>query len=503
MLIVLGLFILAIHGYFLWSLGAGFYYDSLVYAQLAEALFTKGGLEAFYSGPRYYIFQHLAPGLSLFWGGASLLGGPYAWLLFATAQHLIAVAGLLYVLWVWRPLIGGPFLVGAAFLISCHPLYQSLHNRLMTESITGSMLLIGLGAASSILLRRGASTAPLVALTSSAIIAIQFRSQSVLYFVICFLAVLGALQGRAARAMWGACLAVVVCSVFLWPVYRLSMIGQWFLPNTSYLSLTYALRFNIDPSLAVVDRLKELSLPANVSAEKLKSQGIDFMDAAGIGESLRRGGMSDAGAKAEVLKAAWAVRTDSPAVVINQLRIPLLSIGVKYPVFLGDPAAVIHRGFTNATYARHVDYWEQWEGGTLQDDYAGELDTLVTFSKNSQGLYDLAVTERFERSLRPFLVTSPVGFRDPLSLIHVSSDLWLIGWFVAACRLWRQYRPMVWLLVAPVGAAYLMSVTVPVGNPRYAYPFLPIYILSCAVALEYMVLHIGWRKSERLMQPAR
>ena len=51
MFIRLGLLVAAIHVYFLWSLGAGFYYDSVIYAQLGEALLTEGGLHAFIRAP--------------------------------------------------------------------------------------------------------------------------------------------------------------------------------------------------------------------------------------------------------------------------------------------------------------------------------------------------------------------------------------------------------------------------------------------------------------------
>jgi hypothetical protein len=94
MFIRLGLLVVAIHLYFLWILGAGFYYDSVIYAQLGEALLTEGGLHAFYSGPRYYVFQHLAPGLPLLWTGAFIVAGQYGWLLFAAVQHAMAAAAL-------------------------------------------------------------------------------------------------------------------------------------------------------------------------------------------------------------------------------------------------------------------------------------------------------------------------------------------------------------------------------------------------------------------------
>jgi hypothetical protein len=230
------------------------------------------------------------------------------------------------------------------------------------------------------------------------------------------------------------------------------------------------------------------------------SQGIDYMDAAAIGMHLRAGGLDDTTAKAEVLNAAWVVRRDSLQVILNQLRIPLLSIGMKYPVFIGNADTVVHRGFTNRGYAHHVAYWGKWEGGTLRDNYAEELDTIVRFSRASGGLYDSVVIEELERSLRPFLADHPVRVRDPLCLLEVPSDVWLLGWFSALCILWTRNRMVVAILVAPVLATYIMSVIIPIGNPRYAYPLIPMYTIGLVIGLEYIVACVSRRRSG-LLQP--
>ena len=502
MFVRLGLLVAAIHLYFLWSLGAGFYYDSVIYAQLGDAFLTQGGLQAFYSGPRYYVFQHLAPGLSLFWSGASIIAGQYAWVLFAIVQHAIAAASLLYLLWVWRPLLTGPFIALAAILVSCNPLYESLHNRLMTESLTGSMLLVGIAAMSSLLLQRSTGTRPLLVLTASAVMAIQVRSQSMVYFLIFFVAVLLGRQERPIRSAALLSLVVVVCSVFVWPAYRVLVTGHGFLPNTSYLALAHALRYNVHPSDALIAQLKLFPLPPNVPAERLASQGIDYLDAATIGMHLRASGLDDAAAKVEVMKAAWAVRTDSSEVLVNQLRLPLLSIGMKYPVFLGNPDRVIHRGFTNRTYANHAAYWEQWESGTLRDNYSEELDTIVKFSREN-GLYDPDGVDRLERSLRPFLIDHPVAVRDPLGLRHVPSDVWLLGWGIGLWITWKKDRLLAGVLMASVLATYVMSVSLPIGNGRYAYPLLPLYTIGLVIGLGYLAACLSPRLSRSLQSVGR
>lgn len=503
MFIKLGVLVVAIHLYFLWSLGAGFYYDSVIYAQLGQALLTEGGLQAFYTGPRFYVFQHLAPGLPLFWTGASLLAGSYGWLLLAGIQHAIAAASLLYLLWVWRPFLTGPFLALAAILVSGNPLYESLHNRLMTESLTGSMLLIGIAATSHLLLHRSTGTMPLLLLSGSALVAIQVRSQSLAYVLIFFTAILVTRHERQIRSTALLCLALVACSVFAWPGYRYLATGQGFLPNTSYLALVHALRYNVHPSDALVARLRTFPLPSSLPAERLASQGIDYMDAATIGEHLRASGFDDTAAKAEVLRAAWAVRIDSPGVILNQLRLPLLSIGMKYPVFMGDPDKAIHRGFTSQTYAHHAAYWEKWEAGTLRDSYSEELDAIVKFSKENAGLYDAQAVEHFERTIRPFLVDHPVTLRDPLGLVSMPSDLWLLGWSLALCLLWKSHRTLVLMLLALVLATYVMSVSLPVANARYAYPFLPLYTIGLVIALESLVASVSPRMSRGLLSVGR
>jgi hypothetical protein len=360
------------------------------------------------------------------------------------------------------------------------------------------MLLLGIGAISHLLLHRATKKSPLFLLTASALIAIQVRSQSLVYVLIFFLAILLSREEKAVRSTALLCVAFVGASVLLWPAYRYLVTGQLFLPNTSYLALAHALRYNVHPSDALVARLKTVPLPSSVPEDRLVSQGIDYMDAAMIGEHLRASGYDDTAAKTEVLKAAWAVRTDSPEALLNQVRLPLLSIGMKYPVFVGDPERVVHRGFTNRAYAHHVAYWEKWEGGTLRNDYTEELDAIVKFAKANAALYEAQAVENFERSLRPFVVDHPVSVRDPLGLLDVPSDLWLLGWGMGLWTLWKGHRMLVGVLVAVVLFTYLLSVSLPVGNARYAYPLLPLYTIGLVIALESLIASLLARTPSRL-----
>jgi hypothetical protein len=300
-LLLIGVIIGIAHLYFLWALGATFGYDSFVYAQLGEALATRGGLLEFYSGPRYYIFQHVSPGLPLLWNGATLVGGDYGWLLFALIQHAVAAASLFYLLAVARAiLVPGPLLILIAVVVACNPIYQSLHSQPMTESISGSMYLLGFAAVMKMLIEGAVRLWPLAVLTLSGFAAIQFRSQAVVYFLVFLGGVLIAkLDGRWRGGVIG-CLLLVVSSALVWPAYRSAMTGHVFLPNASYLSLVHALRYNPQPSQEFVSGLKKAQLLPKWDAEQIAKNGLSYSEAAEWGRYLRSIGFDDADAKQEI-----------------------------------------------------------------------------------------------------------------------------------------------------------------------------------------------------------
>lgn len=477
----LSVLVVVLHTYFLWALGASFGYDSIIYDQLGKALLTSGGLQTFYEGPRYFIFQHLGPGLPLLWILTCNIAESYGWLLFAMIQHGVAAVSFLYLLNVLRPFLPSHVLVLAAVLVTCNPVYQSLHNQPMTESISGSMYVLGLAAAIEILFRQPATTVSFVILAGSGIVASQFRSQGVIFFMIFAAVIILAAKNSAQRLRGFICLVCVCGSVLIWPVYRYAVTGHAFLPNAEYLLLEHAFRYNPNPSQEVIQHLGTIPLPAGWSGETLARRGVSTKDSAMIGMHLRAQGMTDGEAKSMIRQMAWVVRTDSPDIMINQLRLPLLSIGISRLLFLGDADKVIHRGHRVRDYARHVITWGRWEGGVLWDDYSPEFDNFLRIFRQDSELYDSSRIENLDQSLRPYFVNHPASIRDPLHLVSVPSEVWVFGWLGALLVLWGQNRWGVLLLICPVVANYLLNVAVPIGNPRYGYQFLPMYILGFVI----------------------
>lgn len=496
--IALGLLTLGSHAYFMWAIGAAFGYDTAIYAQLADALFSPGGLERFYTGPRYYVFQHIAPGVALLWGALSGLAGPYTWLAFAAVQHALAAGALLYLLVVLGALIPKWALILATALVLFDPIYQSLHNTPMTESITGSMFLIGIAAAIGALLSARLEWRSLFFLAAAGFVGAQFRSQFALYILI-FLVVLACARREPDRWLKiGVCALLVIAGALAWPVYRYGITGHAFLPNVDYIALESALRYNVRPSDAAMRALRSLPYPDGLSADGLAADGMSYRDAARIAAHLRENGFDDAAARNVLSKVARTVKWDSWTVIHNEMRLSLLSIGLKRVPFLGDPDAVIHRGFTVEGYLQHVRYWEKWEAGTLWRSYAPEFERFFGDFRSDRQQYDPEVVDRVHARLTPYFVDHSIAVRDPLRMAGIPSDLWVAGWVGALFYLGRRHLGLVVLLVSPVVANYVVSLAVPIGNPRYAYPLMPMYTIGSVLFLSgswRFLPYISWKRT--------
>jgi hypothetical protein len=91
--------------------------------------------------------------------------------------------------------------------------------------------------------------------------------------------------------------------------------------------------------------------------------------------------------------------------------------------------------------------------------------------------------DRVEQRLAPYFVDRAISARDPLRMVGIPSELWIAGWIGALVYLGRRHLGLVVLLVSPVVANYAVSVGVPIGNPRYAYPLMPMYTIGTVIFL--------------------
>ncbi len=468
--------VLALHAYSMWAFGATFWYDSVNYFQLGTAL-IHGDLRDFYDGPRYYIFQHLMPGLPLLLGGLTTLFGRYGWVALASLQHFVAACSLLYFMRSLNHRLSPMWQLAAGVLICLHPFYMAFHNSPLTESLSSSMLLVVVAAAIRMVVRRQKDGKTLFFLTLAGILGVQLRSYAVAYALTCIAILLTCSEGYVRRRVVAGVGILIMSSLLVFPIYRWVRTGIFFMPNVDYVTLSLALDINPQVSEPTVRTLRGLSLPRGESVERIAAQGLSYVQAAEIAAHLKSLGYQDGEAKKLIKRMAWVVRTDSVGVVTNQLRLGLLSAGAYNVALLGSGERPFSRGYTLREHRSHERYYVAWFAWTKFDNYLPILDQLLERFKRDSNIIDDAARRGLESFLRPFFVTRGSRLRDPMSLVSLPLEVWMCGWIMGVALISQRNRAVGALFaVAPV-VNYLVSVSVPVGQARYSHGLIPLYIL--------------------------
>src|SRR5260370_4958775 len=85
-------FAVATHAYSIVVTGAKFWIDSIVYFQLALALFDADQLGPLYNSEFGFLYQHASPGLPLFIRGLDAIFGQQLWPSLAVFQWLLSAS---------------------------------------------------------------------------------------------------------------------------------------------------------------------------------------------------------------------------------------------------------------------------------------------------------------------------------------------------------------------------------------------------------------------------
>jgi hypothetical protein len=370
----------------------------------------------------------------------------------------------------------------AGVLICLHPYYMAFHNSPLTESLSSSALLVLIAAGMRIAQQSNAGTALLLFATAGAL-GVQLRSYNAAYVLPCLaILILVCTEYRRRWVIAGVGL-IVVGSLLVFPIYRWVRMGVFFLPNTDYLALPHALNINPHVSEPTLRMLERMPLPQGQSAQRIASQGLSYPIAAELGARLKSVGYSDAEARQAVKRIAWAIRTDSAAVLANQLRYGLLSVGCPNLALLGTRDSEFLRGYTLGEYRDHVKYYLSWFAWTKFDNYLPVFDQyLAIFEKNSITI-DQVARNGLERFLRPFFVTRGPNLRDPLRHMSVPLEVWVFGWLAGIIIIVRRQQAGAALFVVAPVVSYFASLQVPIGDVRYAQPLIPLYIIMTTVLL--------------------
>src|SRR6202158_448126 len=140
-------FAIAAHAYSIVVTGAKFWIDSIVYFQLALALFDADQLGRLYNAEFGFLYQHASPGLPFLIRALDGIFGQQLWPALAVIQGLLSASAVTYFVLAFRDKLGRPAQLAAGMVCGLHPYVASCHGAALTESVSASLLLFSLAIA--------------------------------------------------------------------------------------------------------------------------------------------------------------------------------------------------------------------------------------------------------------------------------------------------------------------------------------------------------------------
>jgi len=483
------------HAYSIVVTGAKFWIDSIVYFQLAPALFDAGQLGRLYHSGFGFLYEHTAPGLPLLIRALDEIFGDRLWPALAAIQGLLSASAVTYFVLSFRKKLSRPAQLAAILVCSLHPYFMSFHAAALTESVSTSLTLLSLGAAIRGLDGRLSLRATLTTLLLFSVLAAQFRPYLGLIGVIAA-ALIVFQQGKPWRIPLYAVTALAFfAGTLAFPIYRASLGLGFVMPNVSALMLTHVSYVAWDLDSETAQSLKAVVLNDEIRARLIGRQPITYDDAKHIFDDLVATGLTPAKARQKIAAAAWRVRTSSIGIIERQLQLPLASIGFQYVPACCQANRQLTRDMTGFSLFRHIRAYYRWNSGVDSGSYLERFDTFTEMTRASH-LYSEAAENFYIASIRPYVTDALKSFRDPLHLtFFVSDPLILIAWFGLFLFFWPEQRISLLVLITPFAVIYAVAVYTHIfGDNRHAHPLIPIVVVGFVKVVDDFFTRGQWAK---------
>lgn len=475
------------------SMQARYWYDTVVYFELARALFDADRLQRLYAGDFGILFAHVVPGVpTLIWLSETLLH-ENMWLGIATLQVLLNAVVLVWLARSFRSFIG----TGAQFVfvavVSLHPFFAAYHNAILTESIAASMWMLALGAFVRGLEGRLGLGAALAIMLASGFIGAQFRSYIMLFPAGASL-ILIYVKLRFARSwLYLLPIVAVAASVLAFPLYRASRGTGFFLTDVNPLLLVHAsyVAWDLTPEQQVY--LDGVVLDPDIRRRFIGRESVDYSDMLKIMHDLVAAGATKREASAKMGAAAFQLRIDNMEIIGRQLQSTLSSLGFQRVVACCSLEHVLRRHEANSTQGlTHLQSYYAWAAGIAPTNYADTFRDFLSRYTTQPNLYSPDVVAWYGERVGGHVTADQPVWRDPFRIGLASPDLLAglgiigIGWIFL--RDWRIGAGFLIMLGAVYTPALLGSF---VGDNRHSHVLLPAYIFLAVYLAGEVIRLIG------------
>jgi hypothetical protein len=165
------------------------------------------------------------------------------------------------------------------------------------------------------------------------------------------------------------------------------------------------------------------------------------------------------------------------------VRHGLASSGLVETSGLWSDGVEMFRGLTPEAYLQHQRDVLNWHSWLSNEDYRT---SFASFFATPRDIFPAtAAGQEWIRRTEASYVRGPTArwIRDPLGLGHLPADVWAWAGILSSLILIGRGNVVGLLVMGAVAANFLVAFAVPVGNPRYAYGVLPLYLLAMGALL--------------------
>ncbi len=474
----LAVIVIASHAFAFWTFGATFWVDSAIYAGLGDALFSPDKMGSFYDATGTMMYSHIGPGEPALWAFVRLFPIRAQWPVLALLQHALAASATILAFRRLQRILPGIWNLGAAALLSLHPFYQSFHNGVLTESASGSLLLIGITILIRLLYANRPSRRSWAGLLTVIFLAAQFRGY--LGILLTGAAVL-VLLWRKEMFRWHAwltLLAVCIGASAAYPCYRWACIGRYFSSGVGTNMLVCAAWANPRPTPALLEKISSLGWPGDPA--EIFADDFTYEKARDAGVIWQLQGLRFSEIVRRITAMSRAIVFDRPSGFFIAFRCALASSGMPSIAFAGSGEEPAYTHLSLPVVRRHERTYYLWQSWLEKPSYRPDGNAFFVRENASVGLP--SARRDLWAALEPHLSDKSIRRRDPLRLGKLPLDLWavlgLLGTALCILRL-----PILGLVLGtPIAGIFLLMGAAPIANGRYSYPLVSIWFLSCATA---------------------
>lgn len=478
--------------------GAVFWIDSKAYISLGYALGLENGLREFYTGVGIWFYSHIQPGVALIWLALENLPKSMHWPVLAVFQHAVGAGALFYFFSTINDYWPSRWNYVGCLVIAFLPFYQAAHNSLMTESLSSSLILMGLSLAMRIRRDISPDYRKLLLLAFILLLLAQFRS----YFgLLLFGASLIALYRFLISNFRLSCILVLTLAISLlvFPAYRYLKTGLFWLPTLGMNKLKTGWGVNPLPTEEALKKLESFDFPDKLAPLARVNKGLSYSETADVALHWRATGLTDFEINRRALAAGTILANDTLWVSINRGFLALTSSGMLLPYCALSDEMIVSPGYSAKEMCAHMRWAYDFHSWLSVVDHRPIFEKFFGHEKATESFalpFDYISSQSMYEDTETYLAERKIWQRDPLGLGRINPDWFIISALLAMVLTSRDRKffasMCAWVMIGNASVNFLAAV----GNPRYGYFLFPLY---SAFAFLGVAQFDCWLRSRRLV----